>query len=626
MKNARVAILLLLFASLGLAIGPVVPEGGQVVAEKKRVLQGKEYTFTKVLTKTQEVKTFVSTAPGRSRRRQRKRRERTIVGEKLSALLKQTSRRGDVGQAFRVNIALNLDETVSRESPRSGEAEISDGVTIGSKLDGREVSDAQVEEQANRTTRSRQRSLLAAKDSRNASLKRFAARHRLADRREIQTALEEDRDTVTLELTRSQLLALIASKDSTIAGIELYEKGEDDINSAMADTSISTSALLNSSTRGSGVGIFMTENGCANESRFSNYDRLSGSETNHSRNVGGILRTVSPDSFMYCRGGSVLPTFVDLNGALLNSKLGFPFFPVLNPPIQIVTRSNSSNDTTSYNTLDRDWDNFIYSKNIPIFNSGGNTGNGTGNVRSPGKGLNVISVGDYNDANDAISNSSPFVDPNTGNDKPEVVAPGTNISAGGFSFSGTSQATPHAAAFAADMMSSSTYLKYKPYLVKAKLLAGATDSITGGYNKVGLGGVDFASAQWNGYYVWWEGNNGAFTYFAQNDGGTSSTYVEKKIYIGSWWSKTRVVLSWLNRGSYTYDHRNDVHPIGMDLDLRVYDPNGNYVGGSFSWDNSFEKVNLTPTVSGYYTFKINRYANRDTSLNLRMGLYVNYYN
>ena len=43
MKNARVSILLLLFASLGLAMGPVVPEGGQVVAEKKRVLQGKEY-------------------------------------------------------------------------------------------------------------------------------------------------------------------------------------------------------------------------------------------------------------------------------------------------------------------------------------------------------------------------------------------------------------------------------------------------------------------------------------------------------------------------------------------------------------------------------------------------------
>ncbi len=85
------------------------------------------------------------------------------------------------------------------------------------------------------------------------------------------------------------------------------------------------------------------------------------------------------------------------------------------------------------------------------------------------------------------------------------------------------------------------------------------------------------------------------------------------------------MISWLNRGSYTYDHRNDAHPIGMDLDLRVYDPYGRYVGGSYSWDNPYEKVNFYPTVSGYYTFKINRYANRDTSLNLRMGLYVNYY-
>ena len=82
----------------------------------------------------------------------------------------------------------------------------------------------------------------------------------------------------------------------------------------------------------------------------------------------------------------------------------------------------------------------------------------------------------------------------------------------------------------------------------------------------------------------------------------------------------------MNRGSYTYNHRNDAHAIGMDLDLRVYDPNGNYVGGSFSWDNPFEKVNFTPTVSGYYTFKVNRYANRDANSAVRMGMYVNYYN
>jgi hypothetical protein len=64
----------------------------------------------------------------------------------------------------------------------------------------------------------------------------------------------------------------------------------------------------------------------------------------------------------------------------------------------------------------------------------------------------------------------------------------------------------------------------------------------------------------------------------------------------------------------------------MDLDLQVYGPNGNLVGGSYSWDNPFESLDFTPTTSGYYTFKISRPFNRDTSLDLRMGLDVNYYN
>ena len=67
----------------------------------------------------------------------------------------------------------------------------------------------------------------------------------------------------------------------------------------MVDTSISSSALPYSTTRGDDIGIYMTESGCARESRITNYDRLSGSETNHSRNVGAIIRAVSPDSYLY---------------------------------------------------------------------------------------------------------------------------------------------------------------------------------------------------------------------------------------------------------------------------------------------------------------------------------------
>ncbi|WP_036308669.1 hypothetical protein, partial [Methyloglobulus morosus] len=84
-------------------------------------------------------------------------------------------------------------------------------------------------------------------------------------------------------------------------------------------------------------------------------------------------------------------------------------------------------------------------------------------------------------------------------------------------------------------------------------------------------------------------------------------------------------IAWQNRGTYTYDHRGDAHPIGQDLDLSVYGPTGAYVGGSLSWDNPYEVVNFTPSVSGTYTIKVKRYANRDGGSAFRMGLLINTY-
>jgi hypothetical protein len=597
-----------------------------VVARKLRLLNGQMYVFEKHLGGDGEIRSLAMDSTGRIvKDAEIQVAQHTIIGDKLDRLLRSRVTQQNPEQTFKVNIALEFPEEETKEVPESGGVEIDKGITQRLTLDGEEVSEQEFEErQKEQEGVQRERAALAMQ-AREARLQAWAKRHGLDKHEAMQRAIESTGNTITLELTAKQIDTLVRANDETIRGIELFEKAEDDITEAMDATSISTSALPYNSTRGNDVGIYMTESGCANENRITNYDRLSGSETDHSRNVGAILRAVSPDSFIYCRGGAVLPNIGDLYGAILNAILGFDLFPELDPPIQIVTRSNSTNDNTSYTTLDRDWDNFVYDNRISVFNSGGNTGNGTGNVRSPGKGLNVITVGNYNDANDTIAGTSPFMDPETGNEKPEIVAPGTNVTAGGFTFSGTSQATPHAAAFTADMMSSSTYLKGKPYLVKAKMLAGATDAISGGSDKVGLGGIDFASAQWSGYYQWYEGENNAFAYFAETD-GTNDAYVEKQIYIGSYWDRVRVVLSWLTRGSYTYDHRNNAHPIGMDLDLRVYDPYGQYVGGSFSWDNPYEDVEFTPTVSGYYTFKINRYANRDASNKLRMGLYVNYFN
>ncbi|GAX36843.1 S8 family serine peptidase [Nodularia sp. NIES-3585] len=585
----------------------------EVVAKKTRVIAGQEYTFVKYADRKGNIRSEVRNPQGSVINEKAIPQGKTSpVEPRVLNLMAQVQNSGRE-ETIKINVALNLPVEETEISPESGEVESLNNTIGRVVVNGREISKAELRQQAQENTRlQRGRSLQIAR-IRGEKLSKWAKRYGLEKKEGIQAAIAQGRAGVTLDLTVAELKKLIESQDPIIEGIELFETPKDTISQAMVATSISSSALPYSTTRGNGIGIYMTESGCADPSRITNYNRLSGTETDHSRNVGGILRAVSPGSFIYCRGSAVLPQSGDLGG--VNG----------NPAIRIVTRSNGGNDTTSYNTVDRDWDNFIYDNNIPAFLSAGNNGNGTGNVGSPAKGLNVITVGNYNDANATISSSSSFVDPETRNSKPEISAPGTNITAGGFTMSGTSMSAPHAAAFLADMMSDVAVLQNRPYLAKANLLAGATDAITGGSDKVGLGGIDFASAHWSGYWNWYYGNNNSFTYFDEQD-GTTDGYVEKLIYISNSWPQVKTALSWLNRGNYTYSHRTDAHPIGMDLDLQIYDPNGNFVGGSYSFDNPFESVNFIPTTSGYYKFRIKRYANRDTSSNLGMGLYVNYYN
>jgi hypothetical protein len=177
---------------------------------------------------------------------------------------------------------------------------------------------------------------------------------------------------------------------------------------------------------------------------------------------------------------------------------------------------------------------------------------------------------------------------------------------------------------AADLMSKYSFYRLRPHVVGAVMIGGATDSIIGGTDKVGTGGIDFLSTAYNGWHYYYQGGNGAFGTFDAGD-GTADGYITKSVYISSAWSNVRVAIAWQNRGTYTYDHRADAHPIGQDLDLSVYGPTGAYVGGSLSWDNPYETVTFTPRVSGTYTIKVKRYANRDGGAAFRMGLLINTY-
>lgn len=404
---------------------------GKTVAKKTKVINGEKYTFIKYLDTNGKIYSEVRNSKGRAiNEKEVPKGKKYLVDKSVIKQIEKLENAGRTRETIKVNIALELPIYVSKERPESGGIQTSKRSIKRAFINGREISVSELDKHANNHALKEQKKREKRNRIRGEKLRKWAKSYGLENKKGIEEAFNQGRSGVTLRLTPSEIQKLIRSRDPKIAGIELYEEPQDDITSAMEATSISTSALPNSSTRGNGIGIYMTESGCANESRIRDYDRLSGSETNHSRNVGAILRAVSPNSFIYCRGGAVLPQNTDLDGVGGN------------PPIHIVTRSNSDNDTTNYNTTDRDWDNFVYEENIPVFNSGGNTGNVTGNVKSPGKGLNVITVGNYNDTNNTINSSSPFVDPQTRNDKPELVAPGTNITAGGFTMSGTSQATP----------------------------------------------------------------------------------------------------------------------------------------------------------------------------------------
>lgn len=580
---------------------------------KVAVIDGAKYSFTKVVDTKGEVKTLVLNPDGREiSERQVPLAKVQKFDPRIVRWVNEMRRQGNYSATLGVDIALNLGVNLS-VPVETGFGEIRNGETASGVVNGRELDAKALNAYGDASAESQRKLQREANIQRAAIAQRWAEGNKLLDVKGVRESLARGDEGLTVQLDVETLARLIESNDSLIAGVEPTPEFKDDINAAMNDTNITNWALPFNATRGDGIGIYMTESGCADESRISNYDRLAGSETNHSRNVGAIIRNVSPASFIYCRGSAVLPNDSDLDGVGGNDR------------IYITTRSNGDASSNNYSTTDRNWDNYSYNNSLAMFNSAGNSGNSTGSISTPGKGLNIIAVGNYNDSTDAINSGSSFTNPNIGNAKPELSAPGTSITAGGFTMTGTSMSCPHAAAFTADMMSSSTYLKYRPYLAKAKILAGATDAISGGFDKVGLGGIDFLSAQYNGYWAWWSGGNSSWSTFDKND-GASDGYVTTRVYISSGFKRARVALSWMNRGTYTYDHRNNAHAIGMDLDMRVYAPNGSLVGGSFSWDNSFEYVNFTPSQSGYYTIKVNRYANRDTSSAVRMGLYVNYYN
>lgn len=594
-------------ALLALTAGMNVAQAADsLVASSSKVINGNSYLFQKYLSPDGRV--YERIFENKLEVKAEPQTAKTIVSP---TLLERLAKLTD-GEQLKVNLSIIPAATSLVTPVEQGGALLKEGNIARLELNGKAVNaeqflalDAETRLKLGSERETRVKTQAAA-------LQRFANRYGFAGSAELKSALAEGYSSVTLSLTGATLRKLIAAKDPELAGLELYFSPKDVIDTAMVATNINPWQRADASAQGDNVGIYMTESGCADEAGRTDYDRLTGSQTNHSQNVFGILRAVSPLAYIYCRGGAVLPANADIDGVGGN------------PAIHVINRSNGGNYTTTYSSLDRDWDNFSYDNRIAIFNAAGNEGGATNTIISPAKGINVMAVGNYDDSTNGIHASSSYLDPEIKAAKPELSAPGTNITAGGFTMTGTSMASPHAAGMAADLISKYTFYRLRPHVVNAVMIGGATDSISGGNDKVGVGGIDFFSSAYNGWHYYYQGGNGAFGTFDKGDGLTDS-YITKKVSISHGWKNVRVAIAWQNRGTYTYDHKADAHPIGQDLDLTVYGPTGAYVGGSWSWDNPYETVNFTPTVSGTYTIKIKRYANRDAGADFRLGLIINTY-
>ncbi len=278
--------------------------------------------------------------------------------------------------------------------------------------------------------------------------------------------------------------------------------------------------------------------------------------------------------------------------------------------------------------LDRYYDSVVWENWRAVVKSAGNRGCAPWpfqpdyNITTPGLGWNVITVGGTDDSDTSewsgdeqysCSSYKDPISPHGDRDKPEVSAVADRIqSTEPASYGqwitrendkrdGTSYAAPAVAGEIAVLISKSSTLHAWPEATKAIVMATAIhDTYNGGSghgcdyidDKEGTGTVDVAQAYKtvdNGWY-------GLGSYVMEDD------FPMDINFYASEGEKVRFVTCW---DSHTdWEHNTSKDTLKADLDLEIRAPNGNSMGDSNSWGNSFETVEFTAPTSGTYTATI----------------------
>ena len=263
-------------------------------------------------------------------------------------------------------------------------------------------------------------------------------------------------------------------------------------------------------------------------------------------------------------------------------------------------------------------DQFAFDQAVTIVAAAGNISNNIGDAGtvSPCNGYNIICVGGFYDfvdstwTNDVVDTDSAFGNPigtTSDREKPTLVAPSVNVQSiqngGTNSVSGTSFASPHVAAAAADLFQMNSAFSTSPEMVRATLVATAIHNIEGSVRQSDIDGAGAVAVR------------EAASVALATAGGASAVTLPAScppngtaVYLGTIavpaGKHARIAIAFASDPSYA----NYLTAPSEDIDLIIYRKFANgtraFDRGSFSWNDTNEVVDWVETSGASFDIEI----------------------